>query len=277
MELKDIEEVKAVDLMSAKPVIASPDEILSEVIGRMKKKDVHEVLVVRDGEFLGLVSYDFLIRRRGLPPTTKVAHVLTHVTHIEDQTPVPQIAETMLSTGVRALPVKKGDRLVGVVSRTDLVRSILKFEELADLAADSVMSHSVQCVYENDTVSRARHLIQELEARTIPVIDQYEHLVGVIGLKDIAPLVIQTSKKGEDAGLESGPLDVEVKNIMSTPPISVTKDATVSKIAKLMEKHDVSNLAVVDKNVPIGIVTQIDLVELLIRYRTGEEVFVQIT
>ncbi len=277
MELKDIEKVKAVDLMTAKPVIASPDETLSVVIGRMKKKDVHEVLVVRDGEFLGLVSYDFLIRRRGLPPSTKVEHVLTHVTHVEDQTTLPHIAETVLSTGVRALPVKKKEKLVGVVSRTDLVRSILKFEELAELATDSVMSHSVQCVYENDMVSRARHLIQELEARSIPVIDEFEHLVGVVGLKDIAPLVIQPVKRGEDAGLETGPLDVQVKSIMSSPPISVTKDASISKVIKLMAKHDVSNIAVVEKDIPIGIVTQIDLVELLVRFRKGDEVYVQIS
>lgn len=277
MELKDIENVKAADLMSTKPVTASPEENLSEVVGRMKKKDIHEVLVVKDGEFLGIVSYDSLIRRRGLPPTTKVAHVLTHVAHVDKETTLPQIAETMLSAGIRALPVEEKESLVGIVSRTDLVKAILNFEELADLSAESVMSHSVQCVYENDTVSRARHLMQELEARSIPVVDKHKELVGVVGIKDIAPLVVQPLKKGEDAGLESGPLDVEVESIMSSPPVSVPKDAQVSKVIDLMKKHDVSNITVVEKKVPVGIVTQIDLVELLVRYRRGDEVYVQIT
>jgi CBS domain-containing protein/ribosome-associated translation inhibitor RaiA len=277
MGLKDIEEVKATDLMSTEPVIASPEESLSEIIGRMKKEDVHEVLVVDDEELLGIVSYDSLIKRRGLPPTTKVAHVLDHVAHIEEHFTLPQIAETMLSTGLRALPVKKGKSLIGVISRTDLVSSIPSFEELAGLSVKSVMSPSVQCVHENDHISRARHLMQELEARSIPVVDEHGELVGVVGLKDIAPLVVQPLKRGEDAGLDAGPVDIEVRSIMSSPPVSVTEDASISKVIDLLKKHDISNIAVVEGKIPIGIVTQIDLVELFISYRKGDELYVQIS
>ena len=187
----DILDFTAADLMSEHPVTATPDEHLSEVIGLMKKKDVHEVLVVENGELLGVVSYDSLIKRRGLPPTTKVSHVMNHITHIEEDCSLPLIAETTLSTGLRALPVKRGKNLVGVISRTDLIDSILNFPELAEASVESVMSPSVTCVYENESVSRARHVMQELDARSIPVIDEYGHLVGVIGQKDIVPMLLQ--------------------------------------------------------------------------------------
>ncbi len=273
----DISELIATDLMSRKPVTAQPDEHLSEVIGRMKKKDVHEVLVVDDGELLGIVSYDSLIRRRGLPPTTRAFHVMDHVAHVEGNWTLAQIAETMLTTGLRALPVKKGRNLVGVISRSDLINSILDFPELAGSSVDSIMSPSVMCVYENDSVSRARHVMQELDAKSVPVIDEYGLLVGVVGQKDIGPLVVQSQRREEDAGLERGPLDVEVKSIMTSPPITVTKDDTVSDVVKLMIKHDVSSIMVEEKKVPHGIVTQIDLIELLVVHGKGEEVYVQIT
>ncbi len=273
----DITELSAADLMSRQPVIAAPDEHLSEVIGRMKEKDVHEIFVVDDGELLGIVSYDSLIRRRGLPPTTRVANVMNHVTHVEETWTLPRLAETTLTTGLRALPVKKGKDLVGVVSRTDLINSILKFPELAEASVESVMSPSVTCVYENDTVSRARHMMQELDARSIPVTNEYGHLVGVVGQKDIGPLVMQVQKKGEDVGVDSGPLDVEVKSIMTFPPITVQKDNKVADVVEKMKKHDISNVIVEDKNVPHGIVTQIDLVELLVVHGRGDEAYVQIT
>jgi CBS domain-containing protein len=277
MTPSDIQEITAADLMSEHPVTATPDEHLSEVIGLMKKKDVHEILVVDDGELMGVVSYDSLIKRRGLPPTTKVSHVMNHVAHIEEHHTLPLIAETSLSTGLRALPVKRGKVLVGVVSRTDLINSILRLPELANTLVSDVMSPSVTCVYENESVSRARHVMQELDAKSIPVIDEYGHLVGVVGQKNIGPMILQSQKRGEDAGLDSGPLDVEVKSIMNSPPVTTTRESKVSEAIELMKKHDVSNIVVEEKNVPFGIVTQIDLVELLVVHGRGEEVYIQIS
>jgi CBS domain-containing protein len=273
----DISEITAADLMSKHPVTATPDDHLSEVIGLMKKKDVHEVLVIDDGELLGVVSYDSLIKRRGLPPTTKVSHVMNHIAHIEEDCSLPLIAETTLVTGLRALPVKRGKDLVGVISRTDLIDSILNFPELAGAPVESIMSPSVTCVYENESVSRARHIMQELDARSIPVIDEYGHLVGVVGQKDIGPMVLQSQKRGEDAGLDSGPLDVEIRSIMHSPPVTTTREGTVKEAIELMKKHDVSNIVVAEKDLPHGIVTQIDLVELLVVHGRGEEVFIQIS
>jgi CBS domain-containing protein/ribosome-associated translation inhibitor RaiA len=277
MTPSDITDFTAANLMSEHPITATPDDHLSEVIGLMKKKDVHEVFVIDDGELMGVVSYDSLIKRRGLPPTTKVSHVMNHVAHIEEDCSLPQIAETTLLTGLRALPVKKGKDLVGVVSRTDLINSILNFPELAETLVESIMSPSVTCVYENDSVSRARHVMQELDARSIPVIDEYGHLVGVVGQKNIVPMVLQSQKRGEDAGLDSGPLDVEVKSIMASPPVTATKETKVSDVIELMKKHDISNVVISEKKVPYGIVTQIDLVELLVVHGRGEEVYIQIS
>ena len=273
----DITEIVATDLMSKDPVLATPDEHLSEVIGRMKKEDVHEILVVDGGELLGMVSYDSLIKRRGLPPTTRVSQVMDHVAHVEENWPLPEIAEVTLSTGLRALPVKKGKNLVGIISRTDLIESILKLPEVAETSVETIMSPYVVCVYENDTISRARHIMQELDAKSIPVIDEYGLLVGVVGQKDIGPLIVSSQRRAEDAGLDGGPLDVEVKGIMTSPPITIEKDGSVSDVIKLMKKHDVSNIIVEEKRVPHGIVTQIDLVELLVVHGKGEGAYVQIT
>lgn len=273
----DITEIVATDLMSKDPVLATPDEHLSEVIGRMKKEDVHEILVVDDGELLGMVSYDSLIKRRGLPPTTRVSQVMDHVAHVEENWPLPEIAEVTLSTGLRALPVKKGKNLVGIISRTDLIESILRLPEVAEISVETIMSPYVVCVYENDTISRARHIMQELDAKSIPVIDEYGLLVGVVGQKDIGPLIVSSQRRAEDAGLDGGPLDVEVKGIMTSPPITIEKDGSISDVIKLMKKHDVSNIIVEEKRVPHGIVTQIDLVELLVVHGKGEGAYVQIT
>jgi CBS domain-containing protein len=47
---------------------------------------------------------------------------------------------------------------------------------------------------------------------------------------------------------------------MSREIISIEKGASILEVAKLMEKHNISSLIVVDRGEPIGIVTERDLV-----------------
>jgi CBS domain-containing protein len=51
----------------------------------------------------------------------------TSVITIEPDTDLFAIAHTFIKTGVRRLPVLHGDRLVGLVSRPDLLRAMREF------------------------------------------------------------------------------------------------------------------------------------------------------
>jgi CBS domain-containing protein len=64
---------------------------------------------------------------------------------------------------------------------------------------------------------------------------------------------------------------------MNSPPVTTTKESKVSEVIELMKKHDVSNIVVEENKVPFGIVTQIDLVELLVVHGRGQEVYIQIS
>src|SRR5512137_2046906 len=117
-----IEEVKARDIMSSKLVVTDPDETLSEVLGKMKSHDVSELPVCRGQKTVGIVSYDTLIKRRSLPLTTKVSNLMTLPPSISEDQPITEVAEALLTSGYRALPVmdRKG-ALTGIISRHDLM------------------------------------------------------------------------------------------------------------------------------------------------------------
>jgi len=52
-----------------------------------------------------------------------------------------------------------------------------------------------------------------------------------------------------------------VKDVMSSPVITVNEDSTVKEVAKLMAKHNIGCVIVTkDKEKPIGIITEHDLV-----------------
>jgi len=62
-----------------------------------------------------------------------------------------------------------------------------------------------------------------------------------------------------DMGLRSSKL--LVKDVMSSPVVSIEEDATANKVAELLEKHDLGSIIVTGKQgKPLGIITERDLV-----------------
>jgi len=274
-----IDEISAKDLMVTKIVTVGCDGLLSEVIGKMKKQVFHELPVLdNDGRYMGLVSLDFIIKRRNLPMTARVRNLLSIPPEATEDDNLSALAEKMLMSGVRALPVLSKNRLVGIVTRTDLVQVLSSVKELKDVSVDSIMSHYPLSVKERDGISKAKSLIRELHEQIIPVVDDSDRLTGVVGIKDIAPYLwgVKTLEKDGWSNGESYPPNIEIKSVMHRP-ITVPLGTSVGNATQLMSEHSITSVIVVDGNKPVGVVTQLNLIELIASAKKREEVYVQIT
>lgn len=267
------------DLMSRDPMRSSPDEEVSKVLGTMRKHDVHEMPVVRGEAFLGMVSYATVLHRRNLPMTTRIESLLVRPPAIREEDVLPPVAEILMSSGYRALPVLEGERLVGLVSRSDLVRAIAEAPDFADVPISRVMTPDPHVVQEAETIRKAREVMRELDERALPVVDASGRVTGVVGLKDLVEVFARPRERATrgDVGGERTPVDVEIKGVMSAPPVTATVDASAAEAARLMDEYGISSVVVVDADRPIGIVTQVDLLEHLASLQTREEAFVQIS
>jgi CBS domain-containing protein/ribosome-associated translation inhibitor RaiA len=279
MAYQSIKNLKAEDVMTKKVISATEDEILSEILAKLKKHNIHELPVVRKNKLVGMVSYDTLIKRRNLPLSTKVEHVMTTPPKLSEDVPITTVAEMLMSSGFRALPITtKGKKLAGMVSRNDLLGGIKQDRRLCEMEITTIMTHNPQCISETDNIKKARTMMKQLSMRTLPVVDSKEMLVGVVGIKDIAS--IWTPKTKESRGELSGEkisLDIEVKSIMNTEPISISKDGKVKDVITLMQEKEISSILITDKKKPIGIITPLDLIELIVRIIKRESLYVQIT
>lgn len=274
-----IEDLRAEDIMVKDPITTTPEENLSTILGKMKKRDIHELPVLKKKRVIGLVSYDTLIKRRNLPLSTKVENVMIVPLKISANDALTKVAEVLMSSGHRAVPIISRGKLAGIVSRSDLIKIIPKIEDLASIGVEGIMTPSPKCISQNDTIVNARNLMMGLDERAIPVVDDDEKLAGVIGLKDLADLLWRPKireEKGDRVG-ERRPVSVTIKGIMRTPPISVGLDASVKDVVNLMTKHNISSIIVTEEREPVGIITQVDLIELIATFREEEEVYVQIT
>jgi CBS domain-containing protein len=146
------------DLMTTQVVTVGPSARFKEIVARLAEHRVSALPVVDDdGRVLGLVSEaDLLLKeefpdpdqdiplfwtkRRRLEREKAAASTARNlmtvaVASISPEATVPEAARRMHTAGVKRLPVvDQGGRLVGIISRADLLKVFLRAD--ADLATD---------------------------------------------------------------------------------------------------------------------------------------------
>lgn len=146
--------MKVSDVMTAEPIGVDPETPLREVAVILSERRISGVPVVEGDRCIGVVSEaDLLPKQAGHGPSTRspIAWLLGEP-HTPDEVrrraattarqamsappitigpeaPVREAAALMVDRGVNRLPVVAGGRLVGIVTRADLVRAYLALDE----------------------------------------------------------------------------------------------------------------------------------------------------
>jgi CBS domain-containing protein len=144
--------MKVEDLMTRDVLTASPETSLKDVAGILSSHGVSGLPVVdADGRILGVVSEADILRkeqgrggRRGgvlgwlldrdeldpkLEARTAGEAMTSPALTIEPARPASEAARLMVEKGINRLPVVSHDRLLGIVTRADLVRAFHRPDE----------------------------------------------------------------------------------------------------------------------------------------------------
>ncbi|OYV41624.1 MAG: hypothetical protein B7Z80_00990 [Rhodospirillales bacterium 20-64-7] len=117
-------------ILKAKPpgfIAVVPEMPISGVIGVLAEKRIGAVLVVQDGELVGILSERDVVRSLANHPATlerKARELMTpNPTTATRATTVAQAMEMMTDGHFRHLPVVEDGKLVGLVSIGDVVKA----------------------------------------------------------------------------------------------------------------------------------------------------------
>jgi acetoin utilization protein AcuB len=124
------------EMMSTAVEVAGRNDDLSMVEELMTAKQLRHVPVVEDGELVGIVSQRDLFKammsstmgygekaQKAYLHNVRVKEVMTYpAITVAPDISVGATAELMLQKGIGCLPVVDGTRLVGMVTKTDLLR-----------------------------------------------------------------------------------------------------------------------------------------------------------
>ncbi len=134
------------EIMTSPPITATPDMPIKDAIRLLDRHEITALPVVDARERLvGIVSEADLLRDELVrdprahvrtdgdetePSPKTVADVMTTgVLAVHESTDAADMARLMLDTGVKSIPVVHGQRVVGMVSRRDLIRVLAVTDE----------------------------------------------------------------------------------------------------------------------------------------------------
>lgn len=132
-----------------------------------------------------------------------------------------------------------------------------------------LMTKDVVTVKRNTTLDETARRLSGLRISGMPVVDDEDHVVGVIGELDI--IMAKQGKKGSGIRdlvrrISGEPVPKRkagnhVGDVMSEPPITIRKEADVLEAARILDARRIKRLPVVDENGKcIGVISRADVV-----------------
>ena len=115
-----ISAVPVVDATGAAIGMVSESDLLRREINRREPSRDWWLEMLAEGEDLATEFLDYL--RAGDRPVREL--MTTPAVTVTEDTPVQAIAETLQKHGIKRVPVLRNGRVVGIVSRADLVRAL---------------------------------------------------------------------------------------------------------------------------------------------------------
>ncbi len=153
--------MKVIDVMSTDVVTIDPTEDLRSVDDIMSERRIHHLPVVEKDTLVGLVTHGDMYKaqmssvmaygemgQRAFLHTILVQDIMTHpVTTIAPEASVAEAVSVILSQGIGCLPVTQHHRLVGIVTKTNLLEFLLRTLSPLDNCSDVAQTDSESKAY----------------------------------------------------------------------------------------------------------------------------------
>ncbi len=265
--------MKIEDLMSRNIIYASSDENLSSVLAKMKKHKIHQLPIVDNNEYKGMLLLKSIVTKRIDPLKSKCGNFSISTSHLRKNMNAEDAAELLLNSGLRALPVLDNNKFIGILSESDLMKLISSNKKAEDIMIEC------EFISIDDNVGKAKKIMTYRNVSRLPIMKSGK-LIGVISTLNLIDVILKAKQEYQARGKmlrgrgfrEAQPVDkIKVETIMEEPKV-VDKNASLNDIAKILQNEE----EVFVMNAVPHVITQKDLMELLL-LKKQKGVYVQIT
>lgn len=265
------------DIMDRDFPTVGPEDNFSDVLRVMKNSNYQEIPVMDNGNYLGVVSYTSILKKKSANMNNKAKNLTEGVPILNTDDKITVIAEAMTANNCRQLPVMSDGKIVGIVSRNALVEIATELDALGEIKVWELMTNPVRVVSINEMLYDAYDIMTELDTLTIPVVDDKNAAIGIVGMKEIIDLIWKDDDKILGELRKAVRTDLTIESVYTPSPTTVSWDDTVQEAAEIMVENDISTLPVIEGGLLVGILTQYDIIEVISACREREMMYIQIS
>jgi CBS domain-containing protein len=119
----------AKDIMTREVTTVKPDLSVQELAKIFAQRNISGAPVLdENGKVTGVVSDGDILSKKG----ERVASLMSkQIISVAEDVPVEKIADLMIANKIKRVPVLSGERLVGIVSRADIIKAIATGQHIA--------------------------------------------------------------------------------------------------------------------------------------------------
>ncbi len=275
--------MRAIDVMSAPVYVVAPADNVAYARRLMLKHRVSRLPVMEGEELRGILTKkDIAFRLRQTEPAWRrrpIDRIPVSILMAQDpitvtpETGIRAVAATMLDRDISGLPVIDEGKVVGIVTKRDVVRSAhvggltARVDEIMEDAVTVNRYHSLDHVIDTIKGKNDKLIVVNDNGSLAGIITEsnlafYEYLDERMNLprRDVTHL-----RKEEPAGQKRFRYVVEVsavaEDIMSRPVITVRPDASLQDAVGLMLENQINSLVVVDDDGIRGMLKRDDIIK----------------
>jgi acetoin utilization protein AcuB len=181
------------------------------------------------------------------------------VVTVTSETSLTEARKLIDEKQIRALPVVKDGKLVGIITKRGLLRldlSILENESwnqsvnMTEETVGEVMTIKPITLLPETLIPKAARIMLENKITALPVIED-DKLAGILTNSDLLRFIL-----AEYPGLKK---EIRVKNYMTDEVVTIDPETTLLESHRLMGTKRIRSLPVMENNQLVGLVTRTDL------------------
>mgnify|MGYP000875325679 CR=1 FL=1 len=191
-------------------------------------------------------------------------YMKSDIVSFEADTSLEEICQCLLNHSFRRVPILLRDKVISVISRTDLLRvNLHKFvapEQMyganshASLPAWQVMKKSLITVRPDSPLSEAIALMADYSLSGLPVTDGKIHLVGMITEKDVMPYFYNRQTP-----------PTMVRDLMTADIVTFGPNDSIIEICECLIENQFRRVPIVKDGALIGLISRADVIRYILK------------
>lgn len=258
------------------------DAVLKKIIDEKKSR----LLVTQNNEVTGLVSEKdlglFLLNDTSERKLDEIplSEIYKKIITVDEKTELTECAELMLRKGIGSLVITANDDVVGILTKTDLVRFFTKNHANQKIVGEYMSPYYAWQYYDTPLYKVVLKMIDDKISRVI-IRDQDETPIGIVTFHDLFNLALKLGEQDDvldntdpvisvifprkgfisDSGFGGS---TKIGEIMSRDIVSVNYDDDLANAGEVLLDKNINGAGVLSGNDNVvGIISKTDIVKAL--------------